>query len=98
MALKPLRIFVYEGMGIGFLSFWAVSFFYFLNIFFPNFSSFLGLIALVTIVLFALISFYFGSKVYSKEINISSNKIINNKSFIFISDIHLGSNNKETPS
>jgi uncharacterized protein len=95
VALKPLRIFVYEGMGIGFLSFWVVSFFYFLNFFFPTFSFFLGLISLFIIILFTLISFYFGSKVYSKEVNISSNKIINDKSFIFISDIHLGSNNKK---
>ena len=49
------------------------SFFYFLNAFFPSFSFLLGLISLFTIVLFTLISFYFGSKVYSKEINISSN-------------------------
>ena len=36
----------------------------------------------------------FGNKVFSKKINLTSNKIKNNISFVFISDIHLGSNSE----
>ena len=93
-SLKLLRFFVYEGMGIGFISFWVVTFFYILSLFLPSSSFILGIITLFFITLFIIISLYFGSKVYLKEINISSNKIKVKKSFIFISDVHLGSNNE----
>ena len=74
-SLKPLRIFIYEGMGIGFISFWVVTIAYFLSKFsFLNAYN-LGITALFIILLISLISFYYGNKVFSKEINISSNKI-----------------------
>lgn len=92
-SLKPLRFFIYEGMGIGFISFWVVTIFYILNLFIPNISFILGIISIIIIIILTLISLFFGNKVYSKEINISSNKISKNISFIFISDVHLGSNN-----
>ena len=91
-SLKPLRIFIYEGMGIGFISFWVVTIAYFLSKFSFLDAYNLGITALFIILLISLISFYYGNKVFSKEINISSNKIKENKSFIFISDVHLGSN------
>ena len=43
----------------------------------------------------SLISFYYGNKVFSKKINLTTNKIKNNISFIFISDIHLGVDTEE---
>ena len=94
-SLKPLRFFIYEGMGIGFISFWVVTIFYIFNFFLQNYSYYFGLIALFTILLLTIISFYYGNRIYTKEINISSNKIKKNRSFIFISDIHLGSNSKK---
>ena len=91
-SLKPLRIFIYEGMGVGFISFWIVTITYFLSKFVLLDDYYLGITALFLILLISLISFYYGNKIFSKEINISSNKIKENKSFIFISDVHLGSN------
>ena len=95
VSLKPLRIFVFEGMGIGFISFWIVTVFYFISLFFKDYSFILGVLSLILIVLLTLISFYYGNLIISKEINISSNKIKSDRSFIFISDIHLGSNSSK---
>tara|TARA_Y100001970_G_scaffold177192_1_gene215915 strand:- start:7858 stop:8913 length:1056 start_codon:yes stop_codon:yes gene_type:complete len=94
-SLKPLRFIIYEGMGIGFLSFWIVTIFYFVSMFTPNYSYQLGILSLFLIFITALISFYFGNVIFSKEINITSSKIKKNKSFIFTSDIHLGSNSEK---
>jgi len=94
-SLKLLRYFIYEGMGIGFISFWVLTSFYFLSLFIPDYSYFFGLISLFIILFLTTISFYFGNKIFSKEISIYSNKIKKKKSFIFISDIHLGSNSKK---
>jgi len=92
-SLKPLKIFIYEGMGIGFISFWTVTTAIIINeIFYVN-SYYLGLLCLSIILVLSLISFYFGSSIYVKNINIQSNKISSNFSFIFLSDVHLGSNN-----
>jgi len=94
-SLKPLRFLIFEGMGIGFISFWVVSIFYFLSFFMSDYSYFLGLISLFVIIILSLISFYYGSKIFTKELNINSYKLKKNHSFIFMSDIHLGSNKKK---
>ena len=87
-SLKPLRIFIYEGMGIGFISFWVLTFLYLISKLMPNYSIYLGIISLILILIITLVSFYYGNIVHSKEINIYSSKIKKNKSFIFISDVH----------
>ena len=45
-SLKPLRIFIYEGMGIGFISFWIMTFANLINSIFYINSYFIGLISL----------------------------------------------------
>ena len=92
-SLKPLRIFIYEGMGIGFISFWIMTFANLINSIFYINSYFIGLISLFIIIILTLISFIFGFKINFKKINIKSNKISQNLSFVFFSDVHLGSNN-----
>ena len=94
-SLKPLRIFIYEGMGIGFISFWIVTIAYLSSKIILIDSQIIGIAALVMIFVLSLISFYYGNKVFSKKINLTTNKIKNNISFIFISDIHLGSNSEK---
>ena len=79
-------------MGIGFISFWVVTIAIIINGIFYIHSYYLGLLSLFIIITLSLISFYYGSKVDIKNIHIKSNKIISNSSFIFLSDIHLGSN------
>ena len=91
-SLKPLRIFIYEGMGIGFISFWIATIAILINSFFEINSYSLGLLSIIIIILLSLIAFFFGSKIYLKNIHIRSDKIISDISFIFISDVHLGSN------
>ena len=93
-SLKPLRIFIYEGIGIGFISFWIVTIAYFSSKIILIDSQIIGISALFIILLLSLISFYYGNRVFSKKINLTSNKIRNNISFVFISDIHLGSNSE----
>ena len=92
-SLKPLKIFIYEGMGIGFISFWVVTAAILIKGIFNFNSYYLGLLSLLFILILSLISFYFGSKIYIKNINIKSNKIKSDVSFIFLSDVHMGSNN-----
>ena len=94
-SLKPLRFFIFEGMGIGFISFWVVTFFYILSFFMSHYSYLFGLLSLFVIFILTLISFFYGSKIFTKELNINSHKLQKKHSFIFISDIHLGSNNKK---
>ena len=92
-SLKPLKIFIYEGMGIGFISFWIVTVAIIIDRILNVNSYYLGLLSLFFILILSLISFYFGSKIYIKNINIKSNKIKSDVSFIFLSDVHMGSNN-----
>ena len=91
-SLKPLKIFIYEGMGIGFISFWIVTIAIIIDGIFNINSYYLGLLSLFFILLLSLISFYFGSKIFIKNINIKSNKIKSDVSFVFMSDVHMGSN------
>ena len=79
-------------MGIGFISFWIVTNAIFINGIFNVNSYYLGLLSLLIIIILSLISFYFGSKIYLKNINIKSNKIKSDVSFVFMSDVHMGSN------
>ena len=50
-SLKPLRIFIYEGMGIGFISFWIVTIAYFSSKIILIDSQIIGIVALVIILL-----------------------------------------------
>ena len=92
-SLKPLRIFIYEGMGIGFISFWIMTVANLINFIFSINSYLIGIISLFIIIILTFISFIFGFKINFKNIHIKSNKIQQNLSFIFFSDVHLGSNN-----
>tara|TARA_Y100001970_G_scaffold292316_1_gene433114 strand:+ start:21712 stop:22767 length:1056 start_codon:yes stop_codon:yes gene_type:complete len=91
-SLKPLKIFIYEGMGIGFISFWILTLAIIVLKLFNINAFYLGIFSLILILFFSLISFYFGSKIYLKELYIKSDKILSDSSFVFISDVHLGSN------
>ena len=70
-SLKPLRFFIFEGMGIGFISFWVVTFFYILSFFMSHYSYLFGLLSLFVIFILTLISFFYGSKIFTKELNIN---------------------------
>jgi predicted MPP superfamily phosphohydrolase len=89
---KPLQIFVYEGMGIGFISLTVVclgiTFNFLTNIKELN----IGITCLISILLISILGLIKGRKLLVKNIQLSSSKIKKEHNFIFITDIHLGTN------
>ena len=89
------KLLIYEGLGIGFISFWIVNLGLFINIF--NFieSYNLGIVCILFILILTLLSFYNGSKINIKKLNVYSSKLKKPLKLIFLSDIHLGTNTIE---
>ena len=89
------KLLIYEGLGIGFISFWVVNLGLFINIF--NFieSYNLGIVCILFILILTLLSFYNGSKINIKKLNVYSSKLKKPLKLIFLSDIHLGTNTIE---
>ena len=91
----PLKLFVHEGMGIGFISFCTINSLLLIN-FLINFSNLLlGNISVIFICSISIYGLLNGRLIKEKKITILNEKINNNINFIFISDVHLGSNKIE---
>lgn len=88
----PLKIFIYEGMGIGFISFWIVNIFLIIYYFDFYNSYYLGILSIILILICFIYGSINGRIIKINNIQIKSNKITKKYNFIFISDIHLGSN------
>ena len=88
----PLKIFIYEGMGIGFISFWVLNIAYIISYFNLLTNYFVGIFSLLIIILLTIISLLMANFIKLKKINIKSNKISKNYNFFLITDIHLGTN------
>ena len=88
----PLKLFVYEGMGVGFISFWVINIALILNIMNIYDSYSLGILSLTIISLISLYSIVNSRLIKLKNIRLKSKKISKKYNFIFISDIHLGTN------
>jgi len=88
----PLKLFVYEGMGIGFISFWIINIALVINI--MNFydSYLLGISSIILIILITFYSIIKSRIIQLRNIKLLSKKISKKYNFIFISDIHLGTN------
>ena len=86
------KILVYEGMGVGFISFWITSLALLTDYFFSIDQRILGISSVLIIILISIISLIYGKLIFLKKIKINSSKIIKNVKLIFISDVHLGSN------
>ena len=91
----PLKIFVYEGLGIGFISFMIISVCLVFNYVFQIDAPFLGISALILIILIYSYGSYNARSINIKEIDIKSSSINKNHQILFISDVHLGTNNKK---
>ncbi len=89
---KPLQIFVYEGMGIGFISLAVVCLGIIFNILTDIKELNIGISCLTLILLISIFGLIKGRKLYVKNIQLSSSNIKQELNFIFISDIHLGTN------
>ena len=88
----PLKIFIYEGMGIGFISFWIVNIFLIIYYFDFYNSYYLGILSIILILICFIYGSINGRIIKINNIQIKSNKITKKYNFIFISDIHLGTN------
>ena len=87
-----LRLFVYEGLGIGFFSLIAIgisTIISFITQIPPTFEWTLGLI-----VIMVTYSTYNAKKIVVKTISIESKKIISPVSVVFVSDLHCGTNSQ----
>ena len=89
---KPLKIFVYEGLGIGFISFLIISISILVSSLITISEKTIGIISLLTIMMISIYGMFNARKVLLKKITVKSSKINRNYNIIFISDVHLGTN------
>ena len=73
---KPLKIFVYEGLGIGFISFIIISICVVFNFILQISTFFIGIGSLILIILIYLYGSYNARTINIKEIDIKSSNII----------------------
>ena len=87
-----LKLFVYEGMGVGFISFWIINLSLIISL--TNFLNDyqLGIISLILIIMLSVYGLINARFFRIKKLSIPSLKINRKYNFVFISDIHLGSN------
>ena len=89
------RLFIYGGMGFGFISFWVTNFSLIITILYPITSPILGISCFFIILILTSISLINGKKIQLKKIYLSSIKLKKSIKFIFLSDIHLGTNSSK---
>ena len=90
-----IKLFVNEGLGIGFISFWVVNLGLLIDNFYSISSASLGLVCLSSIILIIIYSLINARFISLKSISILSSKIDEQIRLLFISDTHLGSNSKK---
>jgi predicted MPP superfamily phosphohydrolase len=91
----PIKLFVNEGMGIGFISFCVVNIGLLIDNFYSITSHVLGAFCFLSIIIITIYSLINGRFINLKIINIISSKVDEQIRLIFISDTHLGSNSKK---
>ena len=87
-----LKLFVHEGMGVGFISFWIINLALIISL--TNFLNDyqLGITSLILIIILSVYGLINARFFRIKKLFISSSKIKRKYNFVFISDIHLGTN------
>ena len=91
---RIFRLIVYEGMGIGFISLFILSFALSIKSFFIFDYFYLGVSSLFLIFILVFVSLKKGSLIRDKKICLTTSKIKKDLKFLFMSDVHLGSNSK----
>ena len=86
--------FTHYGMGIGFISLWTSHLGLGLAALWPDYTVVIGFISLAATLILCLIAIIHGQSLTIKEVNLTSPKVSKVTRFIFISDVHLGSNPK----
>ena len=90
-----VKFFIYEGMGIGFISFFITNFGLVIHEVFNVTSFKVGLFCSLTSIFLVILSLIQGRRIYFKKIIIYSDKIKKQINLVFLSDLHLGSNSKD---
>ena len=87
-----LKLFVHDGMGVGFISFWIINLALVISL--TNFLNDyqLGITSLTLIILLSIYGLVNARFIKIKKLSIPSSKIKRKYNFVFICDIHLGSN------
>ena len=87
-----LKLFVYEGMGVGFISFWIINLALMISL--TNFLNDyqLGITSLTLIIILSIYGMFNARFIKIKKLSFHSSKIKRKYNFVFTSDIHLGSN------
>ncbi len=93
-SLRIYRLIIHEGMGIGFISLFIILFALSIKSFFSFDYFYLGVSSLFLIFLLVFVSLKNGSLIRDKKIFLTTSKIKKNLKFLFMSDVHLGSNSK----
>ena len=89
-----LKLYVYEGMGIGFISFWIVNLGLLIDFFSLTRPFDIGIVCVSSIIIITIYSLINGRLISIKNIEIYSPKVKNKTRIIFLSDMHLGTNKK----
>ena len=89
---KLLKLFVNEGIGIGFISFNITTLSLIFSFFITSYYSQIGYISIFLIIFITIYSYLNGRKVKLKFIRLNSDLIKTKSKVIFISDLHLGTN------
>ena len=87
--------FTHYGMGIGFIGFSILSIALLIAAFVPHLSQEIGLISLIMVIGTSLYAIGAGRMIAMVELSFASAKITKPTSFVFISDVHLGSNPRQ---
>ena len=89
---KLLKLFVNEGIGIGFISFYVTTLSLIFSFLITQHHSQIGYISIFLIIIITIYSYLNGRKVKLKFISLNSNLFKTKSKAIFISDLHLGTN------
>ena len=89
---KLLKLFVNEGIGIGFISFIITTLSLIFSFLITHHHTQIGFVSIFLIILITIYSYLNGRKVKLKFISLNSNLFKTKSKVIFISDLHLGTN------
>ena len=87
----PIKVFVYQGMGIGFIAFWVACFALIVRAVIPEQGVVIGVVSLILLALLSMVAMIKGRVIKMKSLDIKTPKVSAPTKLVFISDVHLGS-------
>ena len=92
---KPLKLFVYEGLGIGFISFLVILMSIPINSLGYFKETSIGITSITLILIITIYAIFKAKSISIKNVTLETSKINKNYNIIFLSDIHLGTNSSK---